>query len=181
MSSYRRAYQGLPSTSSKPYNDRVLKSSSLKFIAKSSYQNDYKMPKLDRYGKKETSMDLLLLSVEFYRKRETEGNAALSQGKFTDAIAQYQEILTLAPKEGVIWSNLAKAYVDQLDRSKGLTAARITAVRNELTAAEKLSGNARKTALTTLAAAVTRDATGSIDAAKVKMLATAVTDLSNAR
>ena len=68
----------------------------------SSDTNGYMITKSDwvKVEEKETSIDMLLLSVEFYRKRETEGNAALSQGKFADAIAQYQEILTLAPKEG---------------------------------------------------------------------------------
>jgi LVIVD repeat len=72
---------------------------------------------------------------------------------------------------------LAKAYVDQLERSKGLSAARITAVRQALTAAEGQSGGARRTALTTLATSITADAAGSSDAAKVKLLAAAVTDL----
>ena len=37
---------------------------------------------------------------------------------------------------------MARAFVDQLERSKGLAAARITAVRSELAAAEKQSGAA---------------------------------------
>ena len=76
---------------------------------------------------------------------------------------------------------LAKAFVDQLQRSNGLTAARITAVRDALTAAEKASGSQRRTALTTLATALNTDAAGSSDQAKVKMLAAAVTDLASAR
>ena len=91
----------------------------------SSDTNGYMITKSDwvKVEEKETSIDMLLLSVEFYRKRETEGNAALSQGKFADAIAQYQEILTLAPKEGVIWSNLAKAYVAAREPKKAHEAA----------------------------------------------------------
>ena len=72
---------------------------------------------------------------------------------------------------------LAKAYVDQLERSKGLSAARITAVRSALDSAEKASGGARRTALTALATSINADAAGSSDQSKVKLLAAAVTDL----
>jgi hypothetical protein len=50
-------------------------------------------------------------------------------------------------------------------------------VREALANAEKASGAARRTALTTLATSLNADATGSSDAAKVKMLVTAVNDL----
>ncbi|HEX5214027.1 MAG TPA: hypothetical protein VFV98_01120, partial [Vicinamibacterales bacterium] len=72
---------------------------------------------------------------------------------------------------------LARAYVDQLERSKGLTEARLTVVRNSLAAAEKASGGARRTALQQLATALDVDAKGSSDAAKVRMLLGAVNDL----
>jgi hypothetical protein len=71
----------------------------------------------------------------------------------------------------------AKAFVDQLERSQGLSAARITAVRNALSAAEKQSGGAQKTALSALVTSINADAAGSSDAAKVKMLSTAVAEL----
>jgi hypothetical protein len=76
---------------------------------------------------------------------------------------------------------LARAYVDQLERSRGLSAARITAVRQALQRAEGASGAARGTALTQLATQLERDAAGSSDAAKVRMLVGAVRDLSSAR
>ncbi|HVH12252.1 MAG TPA: hypothetical protein VM759_04330, partial [Longimicrobium sp.] len=76
---------------------------------------------------------------------------------------------------------LARAYVDQLERSSGLSAARIAAVRQSLQRAESASGSARGTALTQLATQVERDAAGSSDAAKVRMLAGAVRDLASAR
>jgi hypothetical protein len=71
----------------------------------------------------------------------------------------------------------ARAFVDQLERSKGLAPARITAVRSALDAAEKQSGGARATALNQLATSLNSDASGSSDAAKVKMLSAAVTEL----
>jgi hypothetical protein len=75
---------------------------------------------------------------------------------------------------------LARAFVDQLERSRGLSAARITAVRAALTSAEGLSGQARRTALTQLATSINADVARSSDQAKVRMLATATTDLANA-
>jgi len=72
---------------------------------------------------------------------------------------------------------MARAFVDQLERSKGLSPARITAVRSELAAAEKASGGARRTALTTLGTSLKAVASSSSDAAKVQMLISAVGDL----
>ena len=72
---------------------------------------------------------------------------------------------------------LAKAYTDQLDRSNGLTAARLTAVRTALTSAESASGGARKSALNALARSLSADASSSSDASKVRLLQTAVRDL----
>ncbi|HLA63331.1 MAG TPA: hypothetical protein VK610_02810, partial [Rhodothermales bacterium] len=69
---------------------------------------------------------------------------------------------------------LARAYVDQLERSHGLSAARIAAVRQALTGAESARGGARRTALTALATALTGEARSSSDGAKVTMLAEAV-------
>jgi hypothetical protein len=71
----------------------------------------------------------------------------------------------------------ARAFVDQLERSKGLSAARITAVRSAIDGAEKASGGARRTALTTLATSLGADAKGSSDAGKVQMLIAAVNEL----
>ena len=72
---------------------------------------------------------------------------------------------------------LARAYVDQLERSGGLSAARVAAVRTALSGAESASGAARRSALTALAVEVARDADRSSDAAKVGMLADAVRGL----
>jgi hypothetical protein len=72
---------------------------------------------------------------------------------------------------------LARAYVDQLERSKGLDGGRIKAVRGELSAAEKASGAARSSALEKLAGELETDAAKSSDAAKVRTLAGAVKQL----
>jgi hypothetical protein len=71
----------------------------------------------------------------------------------------------------------ARAFVDQLERSRGLAGARLTAVRTALSGAESASGAARSQALTTLATQLDGDASGSSDAAKVRLLAGAVREL----
>ncbi|MFL5601696.1 MAG: LVIVD repeat-containing protein [Gemmatimonadaceae bacterium] len=72
---------------------------------------------------------------------------------------------------------LARAYVDQLERSTGLTGARISAIRQALSSAESASGAQRRDALTQLATQLEGDATAASDAAKVRTLAKAVRDL----
>jgi hypothetical protein len=73
---------------------------------------------------------------------------------------------------------LARAYVDQLERSNGLAGNRIASVRQALTSAESASGAGRRDALTTLASGLDGDARGA-DAAKVRMLAASVRDLAS--
>jgi hypothetical protein len=69
---------------------------------------------------------------------------------------------------------LARAYADQLQRSNGLSGSRLAAVRSALAGAEGMSGSARAAALSTLASQLDSDASGSSDAAKVRMLRDAV-------
>jgi hypothetical protein len=69
---------------------------------------------------------------------------------------------------------LARAYVDQLERSKGLSATRLTALRQALSSAEGASGAQRTSALASLATRIDGDVAGSSDGAKVRMLAEAV-------
>jgi hypothetical protein len=72
---------------------------------------------------------------------------------------------------------MAQAFVDQLERSRGLSADRISAVRGALTAAQRSSGAQRRTALNTLLTSLNGDMAGSSDQPKLKMLVTTVTDL----
>jgi hypothetical protein len=76
---------------------------------------------------------------------------------------------------------LARAYADQLERSRGLPAERLSAVRSELARAERARGTARAAALTGLAGVLEVAAAGSSDAAKVRMLAAAVRELAAAQ
>lgn len=72
---------------------------------------------------------------------------------------------------------LARAYVDQLERSTGLAADRISSVRNALASAESASDGGRRDALTQLATQLDSEAAGSSEGAKVQLLAGAVRDL----
>jgi hypothetical protein len=76
---------------------------------------------------------------------------------------------------------LAKAYVDQLERSKGLADDKIRATRDALAAAEKANGQQRRTALTQLATQLNGDLAGSLDQSKMKLLVGAVSDLAKAK
>lgn len=73
---------------------------------------------------------------------------------------------------------LTRAYVDQLERSNGLAADRIASVRGALDNAESASDGERRNALTELATQLDAEADSSSDAAKVRLLAGAVRDLS---
>jgi hypothetical protein len=72
---------------------------------------------------------------------------------------------------------LARAYVDQLERSGGLTEERISASRQGLDAAERAQGETRRETLETLAAELGSEAASSRDAAKVHTLAGTVREL----
>ena len=72
---------------------------------------------------------------------------------------------------------LARAYLDQLERNNGLAADKIASTRNELAAAEKLSGQARKDALTKLSQQLHTEARSAGDQPKAHKLAFAVGDL----
>jgi hypothetical protein len=72
---------------------------------------------------------------------------------------------------------LARAYADQLERTQGLSADRLSKVRQDLDNAEKATGNARQQTLTQLASQLESEASSSRDGAKVRTLAKAVRDL----
>ena len=75
---------------------------------------------------------------------------------------------------------LARAYLDQLERSNCLGRARVTSVRQGLAAAERMSGAERRDALTQIAAQLDVDARTSCAAPKVRTLAATARDLAGA-
>jgi hypothetical protein len=104
----------------------------------------------------------------------------ITQNELDAAKTVHMDYLNVQDQPKFVWPPsfaLARAYVDQLERSKGLTAARISEVRNQLSTAEKASGAARHTALSQLATSLNSDAASSSDSKKVTLLATAIGDL----
>jgi hypothetical protein len=75
---------------------------------------------------------------------------------------------------------VARAYLDQLERNHAISKDRVSAIGKELKKAEKQNGEKRVAKLTQLAAALEQDASGSSDAARVKLLQGSVTNLANA-
>lgn len=73
--------------------------------------------------------------------------------------------------------SLARAYVDQLERSGGLPADRVATARRDLDAAEKATGGARRQTLDRLATQLDADVPRSSDGAKVKLLAAVARDV----
>jgi hypothetical protein len=71
----------------------------------------------------------------------------------------------------------ARAYVDQLERSRGLSAERIAGARGALDGAERASGPARREALERLAGELEGEAGASPDAGRVRALVAAVREL----
>jgi len=72
---------------------------------------------------KEASFTLTLVAEDYYRKTEQDGNTALTQGKFAEAASHYEKLLEFMPKEAVLWSNIAKAYVGAQQSEKAREAA----------------------------------------------------------
>ena len=107
----------------------------------------------------------------------------VSQNEIDAARTVHLDYLNTQGQPKFVWPPsfaLARAYVDQLERSEGLEAGRIAAIREALASAEKASGTERQDALTQLATQLEGDADGAGDAAKVRTLAGAVKALAGA-
>jgi hypothetical protein len=115
---------------------------------------------------------------------ELEPSQFLSQNEIDAAKTVRLDYLNAQGQPQFVWPAsfpLARAYLDQLERSNGLAAGRVSAVRQSLDGAEKASGSARQKALSQLASQLEGDARASSDAGKVQMLAGAVKELARAR
>ena len=107
-------------------------------------------------------------------------SAHISQNEIDAARTVVFEYLNAQGQPKLIWPPsfaMARAFVDQLERSKGLSDSRIVAVRASLRSAEAATGGARALTLTQLAATLDTESTSSSDSAKVRMLSRAATDL----
>ena len=104
-------------------------------------------------------------------------SAFISQNEIDAAKTVHFDYYNTQGQQQFVWPAsfaLARAYVDQLERSSGLAPAKLSSVRGELADAEKASASRRREELTELAAELDRDANASRDASKVRALAAAV-------
>jgi len=114
---------------------------------------------------------------------ELKPSGFISQNEIDAAKSVHLDYFNTQGQVKLVWPatfSLARAYLDQLERSKGLEAGKITAIREALVGAEKASGTKREGALTQLATLLDGDATGAGDPAKVRVLAGEVRELAAA-
>jgi hypothetical protein len=111
---------------------------------------------------------------------ELKPSGFLSQNEIDAAKSVHFDYLNAQSQTKLVWPktfSLARAYLDQLERSKGLDAGRIAAIREQLAQAEKASGTERQATLTQLVSRLEADVAGAGDASKVGMLAGVVRQL----
>ncbi|HEV8454324.1 MAG TPA: hypothetical protein VGQ24_05510 [Gemmatimonadales bacterium] len=114
---------------------------------------------------------------------ELKPSGFISQNEIDAAKSVHLDYFNTQGQVKLVWPatfSLARAYVDQLERSNGLDAGKITAVREALAREEKASGTKRQDALTQLATRLDGDAAGAGDSAKVRTLASVVRQLATA-
>ncbi len=107
----------------------------------------------------------------------------ISQNEIDAAKTVHWTHLNAQGQPKIVWPpsfSLARSFVDQLERNKCLSAARIAEVRQALSTAERAPGAQRSSGLATLAGQVEGDARSSCDGAKVQMLLKSIRDLQSA-
>jgi len=108
---------------------------------------------------------------------ELQPNAFLTQNELDAAKLVKVRYLNVQDQQRITWPAsfvVARAYLDQLERSKGLRPDRIGATRTMLASAERTTS---RSPLTSLATQLERDAASSSDAARVRALAAVVREL----
>ena len=104
-------------------------------------------------------------------------NVLLTQNEIDAAKQVTVAYQNVQDQQRVIWPAsfvVARAYLDQLERSRGLAADRISAARKALGSAEQATGERRRSALTSLATELERAAASAADGAKVRTLSSVV-------
>ncbi|HTI04327.1 MAG TPA: hypothetical protein VL549_03365 [Gemmatimonadales bacterium] len=107
-------------------------------------------------------------------------NALLTKNEIDAAKLVHFDYLNAQDQQKLVWPAsfvVARAYLDQLARSNGMTTARINATRDALSRAERASGQARRAALTRVASLLNADLQGSSDQPKLRLLIGVVNDL----
>jgi hypothetical protein len=110
-------------------------------------------------------------------------SAHLSQNEIDAAKTVRMRFFNAQEQPELVWPPsfaLARAYLDQLERSSGLARDRISSARDELSRAERLSGQQRRSALTSLASELDGAVGGARNGAKVRTLVQAVRELAGA-
>ena len=100
-------------------------------------------------------------------------SAHLSQNEIDAAKSVRFEYFNSQEQPKLTWPPtfaLARAYIDQLERSHGLAASRISTLRRTLARAERSSGTQRNAALEQAVRDLEAEAGSSSDAATVRML-----------
>jgi hypothetical protein len=108
----------------------------------------------------------------------------ISQNEIDAAKTVRFDYLNAQEQRKIVWPPSfakARAYLDQLERSNGLDAAKIGAARDGLASAEQLSGAPRQQALKRLASQVSTDGSRAADRAKIRLLSEAITELAAGR
>ncbi|MEX2154334.1 MAG: hypothetical protein WD825_13425 [Gemmatimonadaceae bacterium] len=104
----------------------------------------------------------------------------VTQNEIDAAKTVHQDYFNAQGQPKFVWPpsfSLARAYADQLERSKCLGKDRLASVRQGLASAETSSGAQRREGLLRLAADLQNDARGSCDAPKIGKLATTAREL----
>jgi hypothetical protein len=111
---------------------------------------------------------------------ELKPSGFISQNEIDAAKSVHFDYLNAQGQPKLVWPktySLARAYLDQLERSKGLDAAKIAAAREDLAKAEEASGTSRQEVLNQLVSRLEVDVVGAGDVPKVRMLAGTVRGL----
>jgi hypothetical protein len=111
---------------------------------------------------------------------ELKPSAFISQNEIDAAKLVRVDFLNVQDQQRLTWPAsfvVARAYLDQLERTRGLASGKIATTRAALTRAEGLAGAVRRDALGQLATQLNADAQVAADQAKVRLLAAEVGDL----
>jgi hypothetical protein len=111
-------------------------------------------------------------------------SAFISQNELDAAKSVHVDYQNVQGQTRIVWPPsfaLARAYLDQLEREKGLDEGRISAARKALADAEKASGATRQEGLTALAGELDGETGGAGDAPKVREVAGAVRSLAETK
>ncbi|MGZ8398865.1 MAG: LVIVD repeat-containing protein, partial [Gemmatimonadales bacterium] len=114
---------------------------------------------------------------------ELKPSAFISQNEIDAAKSVKMQYLNTQGQQKLVWPasvGLARAYLDQLERSKGLDGGKIADARKELDRVEKALPAEQRNALIGLAARLEGEVNHSKDATKVRTLSSVVRDLASA-